>query len=256
MQPVLFIGHGSPMNAIENNTFTKTLNHLGKKLTKPDSVLVISAHWYTHGTSVTYTDDNLETIHDFGGFPTELFNKQYHAKGSKKLAEIIYKLLKPTEVIYNQSRGLDHGAWSVMTHIFPDADIQVAELSIDATKPPQYHFDLGQKLSVLSSRNVLIIASGNVIHSFEYMDTSKNAKPQTWALDFQADFLNKLMSKNWNDLINFKDLKHCDKAINTADHYLPLFYVLGAAQKNSKFEVLNDEIQLGSMSMLSFKFGE
>ena len=189
MQPVLFIDHGSPMNAIEVNSYTKTLNLLGEKLAKPSSVLIISAHWLTRGIYVTYTNGLLETIHDFGGFPSELFNKQYPAKGSKKLAEDISKLISPIELNYDTKHGLDHGAWYVLTHLFPEANIPIVGLSIDATQPPQYHFDLGQKLSKLSEQNVLIIASGNIIHSFEHLDPNQNAKPRDWALEFQADFL-------------------------------------------------------------------
>jgi 4,5-DOPA dioxygenase extradiol len=253
MQPVLFIGHGSPMNAIEANTFTKSLVLLGKTLIKPSSVLIISAHWLTRGTSVTYTNDTLETIHDFGGFPAELFNKQYNVKGSISLAENISKLLKPQVINFDQNRGLDHGAWSILTHLFPLADIPIVQISIDITKPPRYHFELGQKLSELANQNVLIVASGNIIHSFEHLDLTNDAKPRQWALEFQANFIEKLKSKDWNSLIDFQNLTHFEKAINTAEHYFPLFYALGSAKKDCEIEILSQEISLGSMSMLSFK---
>lgn len=254
--PVLFLGHGSPMNAIEENQFVTGFRNMAKTLPKPNAILCISAHWYTKGTKLTAMQMP-KTIHDFGGFPQALFNVQYPAKGSPQLAEMTSQMLQPIEVTLDHSWGLDHGAWSVIKHLYPNADIPVIQLSIDHTKAPQYHYELAQKLMKLRHKGILIIGSGNLIHNLGLIDFQNFDKDNygfDWAIEAH-DIMNKLLlEQNHQALIQYqKQSKAMQLAIPTPDHYLPLIYTLGLQQKQDAITLFNDKLLAGSLSMTSIK---
>jgi 4,5-DOPA dioxygenase extradiol len=254
--PVLFLGHGSPMNAIEENQFVTGFRDLAKTLPKPNAILCISAHWFTNGTKVTAMEIP-RTIHDFGGFPQELFDVQYPAKGSPELATVTQELMLPTEVELDQHWGLDHGAWSVIKHLYPDADIPVIQMSIDYTESGQYHFDLAQKLSALRSKGILIVGSGNIIHNLRMVDfrnINTDNYGYDWAIEARADINDYLLDGNFQPLIDFeKQSKAFQLAIPTPDHYLPLIYTLGLKGKSEELSLFNDKLVGGSLSMTSVK---
>ena len=254
--PVLFLGHGSPMNAIEENQFVTGFRNLAKALPKPNAILCISAHWFTSGTKVTAMEIP-RTIHDFGGFPQELFNVQYPAKGSPQLATITQELLFPTEVELDHQWGLDHGAWSVIKHLYPDADIPVIQMSIDYTKSGQYHFELAQKLSALRSKGILIVGSGNIVHNLRLVDFHNFDKDNygfDWAIEVRAVINDYLLDGNFQPLIDFENQsKAFQLAIPTPEHYLPLIYTLGLKGKSEELSLFNDKLVAGSLSMTSVK---
>ena len=254
--PVLFLGHGNPMNAIEENQFVDGFRNVAKTLPKPNAILCISAHWFTNGTKVTAMEMP-KTIHDFGGFPQALFDVQYPAKGSPILAKETKELLLPTAVELDEKWGLDHGAWSVIKHLYPDANIPVIQLSIDYTKPAQYHFDLAQKLNALRNKGILIIGSGNIIHNLKLVDFSNFEKDNygyEWAIEARESINSYLLNGNYKPLIDYeKQTKAIQLAIPTPDHYLPLIYTLGLQQKNESLSLFNDKLVAGSLSMTSLK---
>lgn len=254
--PVLFLGHGSPMNAIEENQFVTGFRDLAKTLPQPNAILCISAHWFTNGTKVT-TMKMPRTIHDFGGFPQELFAVQYLAKGSPELAIETKELLLPIEVELDEHWGLDHGAWSVIKHLYPEANVPVIQLSIDYTKPGQYHFDLAQKLSALRTKGILIIGSGNIVHNLRLVDFSNFDKDNygfDWAIEARETINQNLIDGNFQPLIDFeKQSKAFQLAIPTPEHYLPLIYTLGLKEKSEKLSLFNDKLMAGSLSMTSVK---
>lgn len=254
--PVLFLGHGSPMNAIEENQFVTGFRNIAKTLPKPNAILCISAHWFTNGTKVTAMQLP-KTIHDFGGFPKELFEVQYPAKGSPELALETKNLLTPTLIELDEKWGLDHGAWSVIKHLYPNADIPVIQLSIDYTKAPLYHFELAQKLSALRNKGILIIGSGNIVHNLGLVDWDgfdKDNYGHDWAIEARA-FVNKHLSDgNYQPLIDYqKQSKAIQLAIPSPEHYLPLIYTLGLQQKGENISLFNDKLVAGSLSMTSLK---
>lgn len=256
--PVLFIGHGSPMNAIEENQFVTGFREIAKTLPKPNAILCISAHWFTNGTMVTAMETP-RTIHDFGGFPKELFEVQYPAKGNPELAKETKELLSPTFVNLDQKWGLDHGSWSVIKHLYPNADIPVVQLSIDYTRPAQVHFELAQKLNTLRQKGILIIGSGNIVHNLSLIDF-KNFDTDNygydWAIEAREAINNYLLNGNYQPLINYeKQSKAFQLAIPTPDHYLPLIYALGLHQKGENISLFNDKLVAGSLSMTSLKIG-
>lgn len=254
--PALFLGHGSPMNAIEENQFVAGFRNLAKKLPKPNAILCISAHWFTNGTKVTAMEMP-RTIHDFGGFPQELFDVKYPAKGSPELAMETKELLSPTYVELDDHWGLDHGTWSVIKHLYPDANIPVIQLSIDYTKPGQYHFDLAQKLSALRTKGILIVGSGNIVHNLRLVDFynfDKDNYGYDWAVEARETINNYLLDENFQPLIDFgKQGKAFQLAIPTPDHYLPLIYTLGLKGKTEELSLFNDKLLAGSLSMTSVK---
>ncbi|WP_268846544.1 4,5-DOPA dioxygenase extradiol [Flavobacterium aestivum] len=254
--PVLFLGHGSPMNAIEENQFVTGFRNLAKTLQKPNAILCISAHWFTNGTKVTAMEMP-RTIHDFGGFPQELFEVQYPAKGSPELAIITQELLSPTAVELDQHWGLDHGAWSVIKHLYPNADVPVIQMSIDYTKSGQYHFELAQKLSALRNKGILIVGSGNIIHNLRLVDFhnfDKDNYGYDWAIEAKESINNYLVNENFQPLIDFeKQSKAFQLSIPTPDHYLPLIYTLGLKGKSEELSLFNDKLVAGSLSMTSVK---
>jgi len=254
--PVLFLGHGSPMNAIEENEFVAGFRNLAKTLPRPSAILCISAHWFTSGTKVTAMEMP-RTIHDFGGFPQELYEVQYPAKGSPELAETTKELLKPAEIELDETWGLDHGSWSVIKHLYPVANVPVIQLSIDYTKPAAYHFELAQKLSPLRRKGVLIIGSGNIIHNLRLVDFrnfDKDNYGYDWAIEARETINNYLLDGNFEPLINYGKLgKALELAINTSEHYLPLIYTLGLKENNEELSLFNDKLMAGSLSMTSVK---
>lgn len=254
--PVLFLGHGSPMNAIEENQFVTGFRTVAKSLPIPNAILCISAHWYTNGTKVTAMEMP-KTIHDFGGFPQALFEVQYPAKGSPDLAKETKKLLLPTAVALDDEWGLDHGAWSVIKHLYPAANIPVIQLSIDYTKAAQYHFELAGKLKALRNKGILIIGSGNIIHNLKLIDFpnfNKDNYGYDWAIEARETINKYLLNGNYNPLLNYeKESKALQLAIPSPDHYLPLIYTLGLQQKNENITLFNDKLVAGSLSMTSLK---
>ncbi len=254
--PVLFLGHGSPMNAIEENQFVTGFRDLAKSLPQPNAILCISAHWYTKGTKVTAMEMP-KTIHDFGGFPQELFEVQYPAKGSPELALETKELLLPTEVELDDSWGLDHGAWSVIKHLYPEANVPVIQLSIDYSKPSEYHFELAKQLSDLRYKGILIVGSGNIVHNLrlvDYPNFDKDNYGYDWAIEAKETINNYLMDGNFKPLLEYeKQSKALQLAIPTPEHFLPLIYTLGLKDKKDEFHLFNDKLVAGSLSMTSVK---
>ncbi|MGV3459403.1 MAG: 4,5-DOPA dioxygenase extradiol [Flavobacterium sp.] len=256
--PVLFIGHGSPMNGIENNEFSQTWAAMGKQITQPAAVLVVSAHWLTKGTRVTAMD-NPKTIHDFGGFPQELFNVQYPAPGSPQLAGETSHLITSVSVELDHAWGLDHGTWTVVRHMYPHADIPVLQLSIDYAKPPQYHYKIAKELSSLRNKGVLIIGSGNMVHNLRMVAWNKlydDNYGYDWAYDINLFFKEKIASGSHAPLIDFQNMHQAaELAIPTPDHYYPLLYTLGLQHKNDNIFFFNDKAVGGSLTMTSVYIG-
>ena len=254
--PVLFLGHGSPMNAIEENQFVAGFRDLAKTLPQPNAILCISAHWFTNGTKVT-SMQMPRTIHDFGGFPQALFDVQYPAKGSPELALETKKILEPVAVDLDEHWGLDHGAWSVIKHLYTEANVPVIQLSIDYTKSGQYHFELAQKLQSLRHKGVLIIGSGNIVHNLRLVDFRNFDKDNygfDWAIEARETVNNYLLDGNFQPLIDFEKMnKAVQLAIPTPDHYLPLLYTLGLKQESEELSLFNDKLLAGSLSMTSVK---
>ncbi len=256
--PVLFIGHGSPMNAIEDNEFSKRWQQMGKEIRTPKAVVVVSAHWLTKGTMVTAMPSP-KTIHDFGGFPQALFDIQYPAPGSPELATEIQKLITNPAVELDHDWGLDHGTWSVVKHMYPDADIPVLQLSIDYYKPAAYHYELAKQLLSLRKKGVLIIGSGNMVHNLRMVAWDKLNEPEygfDWALEMNDIFKNKISNGFHKELIQYEKLhKAATLAIPTPDHYYPLLYILALQTDNDKVEFFNDKAVGGSLTMTSVKIG-
>ena len=256
--PVLFLGHGSPMNAIEENDFVRGFRKIATEIPKPNAILCISAHWETRGTFVTAMQ-NPPTIHDFGGFPTELFEVQYPAPGSPDLAKETKALVKKTVIGLDDKWGLDHGAWSVIKHLYPNADIPVIQMSLDYYQTPQYHYELARELKSLREKGVLIIGSGNMVHNLGLVAWNKlNADNYgfDWAFDANEKMKAYILDGNHQPMINFRSQgKSFDLAIPTPEHYLPLLYTLALQDKNEEAALFNDKAVGGSLTMTSVKIG-
>jgi 4,5-DOPA dioxygenase extradiol len=253
--PVLFIGHGSPMNAIETNTYTKSLNLLANRLSQPRAVLVISAHWMTEGSWVTEMS-NPRTIHDFHGFPQALFDVQYPAPGSSEVAKWVKEAAHPKVHGDLEMWGLDHGTWSVLRHMYPKADIPVLQLSMHMGKPVEYHVQLGSELSKLRDQGILILGSGNLVHNLRQIRWEPNAKPYDWAVEFDEWLKVKLEQGDYNAVLNdFHTTRAGQLSVPTLEHYLPLHYILGASDKKDQLKFEFEELQNGSISMRSFSLG-
>jgi len=256
--PALFLGHGSPMNGIEDNQFTKGFQNISKTLPTPNAIVCISAHWFTKGTRVTAMEMP-KTIHDFGRFPQELYEQQYPAKGSPELALETKNLLHPTLVELDEKWGLDHGTWTVLKHLFPNADIPVVQLSIDYTKDALYHFELAKQLDALRNKGILIIGSGNIIHNLGLVDWRNfniDNYGYDWAIEARETINNYLLNGDYKPLIHYKkESKAFQLAIPSPDHYLPLIYTLGLQQNNEPIQLFNDKLLAGSLSMTSLKIG-
>jgi len=258
IMPVLFTGHGSPMNGIEENIFTDYWKKLGREIAKPTAVLCISAHWLTRGTRITAMNFP-KTIHDFGGFPQELFAVQYPAPGNPELAKETANLLQSTHVDLDHEWGLDHGTWSVVRQMYPDADIPVLQLSIDYSKPASYHYALATELSTLRKKGVLIIGSGNMVHNLRMIAWEKVNEPEfgyDWAIELNSKFKDLILDRNHAPLINYEKLgAAAQHAIPTPDHYYPLLYSLGLQNKKEQATIFNDKAVMGSLTMTSVKIG-
>ena len=257
LMPVLFVGHGSPMNGIEDNEFSRTWNKLAKEIPVPAAVLVVSAHWLSRGTQITAMDFP-KTIHDFGGFPQELFNVQYPAPGSPTLAKETASILKSARVEMDHDWGLDHGAWTVVRHMYPEANIPVLQLSIDYRKGPQYHYDLAKELFALRKKGILIIGSGNMVHNLSMVAWSRLNEQYgyDWAIEMNEKFKELITSGSHDKLINYESLgKHARLAIPTPEHYLPLVYTLALKGDKDEIGFFNDKPVAGSLTMTSVKFG-
>jgi 4,5-DOPA dioxygenase extradiol len=251
--PILFVGHGSPMNAIEENEFSTRWKTLGSELPRPSAILCISAHWETQGTYVTAMEKP-ETIHDFGGFPGELFAVQYPAPGSPVLAEQTKEIIKKAVVELDTAWGLDHGCWSVVKRIYPNADVPVLELSLDHFQSPQWHYDLAKDLSSLRKKGVLIIGSGNMVHNLGLINWQGAKAAYDWAEEAETMFKQSVLEGNHKDLINYPSLGRAARlAIPTPEHFLPMLYILGLKEERDQIEFFNDKTVMGSISMTSFK---
>jgi 4,5-DOPA dioxygenase extradiol len=253
--PVLFIGHGNPMNAITDNRYTQSWNELGKLLVRPKAILCISAHWLTRGTYVTMAEIP-KTIHDFGGFPEELYKQQYPAPGAVDYARSTIESVRDYSIMEDHEWGLDHGTWSILMNMYPLANIPVYQLSIDFNKTPEYHFELGRELTFLRNKGVLIIASGNIVHNLRQVKWSGYQKPYDWAIEFDNFVKKKIENADSRSLIEYQKLGHVSElAQPTNDHYLPLLYAAGLREKKDSYHFFNDSFDMGSMSMRSVIFG-
>ncbi len=253
--PVLFLGHGSPMNAIEENEFVTGFRNIGKTIPKPNAILCVSAHWETRGTFVTAMEKPM-TIHDFGGFPKALFDVQYPAPGSPELAKESKSLIKKTEVGLDDKWGLDHGAWSVIKHLYPNADVPVIQLSLDYYQTPKYHYELAKELSSLRKKGVLIIGSGNMVHNLRMVawDKLDSDFGFDWAIEANEKMKKFILSNDHQALINFKSQgKAFELAIPTPEHFLPLLYALALKEEHEKVSLFNDKAVAGSLTMTSVK---
>lgn len=248
--PALFVGHGSPMNAIENNQFTRTWREIGLSIPRPKAILSISAHWETRGTYFT-TMPVPRTIYDFGGFPRQLYEVKYPAKGNPELAQEISQTIKKQEIGLDMKEwGLDHGTWSVLKHMYPDANIPVIQMSINHFLSPVYHYELAQEMRYLREQGILIIGSGNMVHNLREVDWNNPNAGYDWALEVNNKLKNWLINKEHENLIDFR--KHGSDfrlAIPTAEHYIPLLYLIGLQEENDELTLFNDELCMGSLSM-------
>lgn len=252
--PILFVGHGSPMNAIEDNEFSRAWKSIGQELPKPRAILCVSAHWYTRGTLVTGMDKP-KTIHDFGGFPRELYEQEYPAPGSPALARLTQAAIKRTDVIFDEEWwGLDHGTWSVLARMFPQADVPVVQLSIDGTQPGEYHYALGQELNALRNKGVLIVGSGNIVHNLQLASFQEDGQDQAydWAIEFDQTIKDLIERGDHASIVNYQKLGQAARlSIPTNDHYLPLLYILALQAKHETVRFFADKVLAGSLSMRS-----
>lgn len=251
-QPAVFAGHGSPMYALEPNRFTDAWAALGKTLKRPDAILVISAHWVTRGTWVTAMKSP-KTIHDFGGFPQALFDIQYPAPGSPALADRVQELLDVPVVLEENEWGIDHGAWSVLKYLYPDADVPVVQLSLDGSISASEHYHLAKQLQPLRDENILILSSGNIVHNLRTIHWQEDAKPYPWAKDFNAFFISMMQTNRHEPLIEWEKYgQAAHMSIPTPEHYWPAIYTLALQRDDERANVFVDGIEMSSISMLGF----
>jgi 4,5-DOPA dioxygenase extradiol len=256
--PVLFIGHGSPMIGIENNTFSNRWTTLAQEIPTPTAVLVISAHWFTRGTMITAMDFP-KTIHDFGGFPDALYQVQYPAQGNPTLAKETAAQISSAEVVLDHDWGLDHGTWAIVRHMYPKANIPVLQLSMDYTKTARFHYELGQELLHLRKKGVLIIGSGNMVHNLRMVAWDKLNGPAygfDWAIEINQVLKDRILQQDHASLIQYEKLgREAMLAIPTPEHYLPLLYIVGLQEKEEGVSFFNDLPVGGSLTMTSVKIG-
>ncbi len=256
MLPAIFFGHGNPMNAVWNNRYTEAWRRIGQQIPRPKAILSISAHWFVSETGVTVTTAP-KTIHDFGGFPRELYQVQYPAPGDPELARRVQQMLAPLAVTLDESWGLDHGTWSVLRHVYPDADVPVVQLSIDETRPAAFHFEVGRKLAPLRDENVLIVGSGNLIHNLHAYAWGRHMPdPYDWAIRFEEAAREMMLAGEHQPLIDYEKLgRDAMLSIPTPDHYLPLLYVIATRQAGEKIVFPVEGVDGGSISMLAVQVG-
>ncbi len=254
--PAIFFGHGNPMNAVTNNRYTEAWRHIGKHIPKPKAILSISAHWFVPGTGVTVSTAP-RTIHDFGGFPRELYQVRYPAPGDPDLARRVQKMLAPLPVVLDSSWGLDHGTWSVLAHVYPDADIPVVQLSIDETQPGSFHFEVGRKLAPLREEGILIVGSGNLVHNLHAYAWGRHMPdPYDWAIRFETEAKQMMLAGEYKSLVNYELLgPEAILSVPTPDHYLPMLYVLGTRQEGEVIHFPVEGVDGGSISMLTMQVG-
>ncbi|RII29113.1 MAG: 4,5-DOPA dioxygenase extradiol [Geobacter sp.] len=256
LMPTIFIGHGNPMNAISQNTYTEGWRAIGRSIPRPRAVLAVSAHWYIPGCGVT-ANVTPSTIHDFGGFPHELYEVTYPAPGSPELARRVRDILSPLSVELDESWGIDHGTWSVLTHVFPDADIPVVQLAIDARQPPSFHYELGKRLAPLREEGVLVVGSGNLVHNLHsYAWGRDGVNAYDWAVRFEKRVRDLLTAGDDAQVVAYEGLgRDAMLSVPTPDHYLPLLYVLGLRRKDDPISFPVEGVDGGSVSMLSVRIG-
>lgn len=250
--PALFIGHGSPMNAIEDNDYTRNWARIAHEIPKPEAILSVSAHWYTTGSRIT-DEVHPKMVYDMYGFPDELYRVAYTAKGSPELAHLTKELIT-NKVLIDNSWGYDHGTWSVLNKMYPEADIPVYQLSVDSSASAATHFQIGQEISALREKGVLIVGSGNVVHNLQKINWSM-AGGYPWAVDFDHYIKGKIINQQYQDVIHYENAgKSSELAFFTPEHFYPLLYVLGAIKEDDRVSIFNDSCVLGSMSMTSYLF--
>ncbi len=260
--PVLFVGHGSPMNIVAHNSYTEDLARTAKELPKPKAILVVSAHWLTEGTCVCGLEKP-RTIYDFYGFPDELYKIRYPCPGSPEEAAQVIRLIKSTQVNYDEKWGLDHASWAVLKHMYPKADVPVFEMSLDYSpyndwhpKPIEYHYRLAAELAPLREQGILIIGSGNIVHNLGLIDFDTDAKPVEWAKKFDEKVRTALENTNHKALLDYLALgQEAHYAVPTIDHYLPMIYVIAMQQKGEPLKFIHEGFQNGSVSMRAFQIG-
>lgn len=251
--PMMFIGHGSPMNAIEDNSYTRNWKEMAKKIPRPKSIVSISAHWYTDGTKIM-NEEKPKTIHDMYGFPEELYKVFYEASGNPALASKVKQLISK-ESTFDNSWGIDHGTWSVLTHMYPERDIPVFQISVDASAPPEVHYQIGKEIKSLRDQDVLLFASGNIVHNLRMVDWSMEEKGYDWAYQFDDYIKENIENKNHENVIQYLNQKEMAKlAVPTPDHFNPILYLLGASENEDKITVYNNGCTLGGLSMTSYLF--
>lgn len=254
--PAIFFGHGNPMNAVLDNHYTRAWNTIGRELPRPKAILSISAHWYVPETGVTITTAP-RTIYDFGGFPRELYQVEYPAPGDPDLARRVQQMLVPLPVTLDERWGLDHGTWSVLRHVYPQADVPIVQLSIDETRPPSFHFELGTRLAPLRDEGVLIVGSGNLVHNLHAYGWGRHVPdPYDWAVRFEEQARQMMQAGEFTPLIQYDKLgRDAQLAIPTPDHYLPLLYVIATRQEREIISFPVEGVDGGSISMLTAKVG-
>lgn len=248
--PVLFVGHGSPMNAIEDNEYSRTWTSIAERIPNPKVIVSISAHWFTKGTKIM-NEEKPKTIYDMYGFPKELYEIEYNSPGSPSIAKVTKKLISK-ESEYDNSWGIDHGTWSVLVHMYPDRDIPVFQISIDASAPPEAHYNIGKELRSLREEGVLIFASGNVVHNLRLVDWHKGSKGFDWAYEFDDYIYENIKTRSYNKIIKYNEL---GEVVPTPDHFYPLLYALGASDEEDKVSVFNKSCELGSLTMTGYLWG-
>lgn len=250
--PVLFIGHGSPMNAIQKNDFTSNLVKLTEIIPKPEAVIVISAHWLTRGTRIT-SGKNPEQIYDFYGFPEQLYQVKYQPPGSPDIAEMVADYIPGMSIVTDEDRGIDHAAWAVLRHIYPDENVPVLEMSLDMNAHPEDHYKKGMELNRLREKGLLLIGSGNIVHNLAVMDYYEGSAPHDWAVEFDERVKKCLMENNHEDLIEYEKWGKISKyAVPTDEHYIPMLYAASMKQDDDNLEFIHESIRHGTVSMRSF----
>lgn len=256
LMPAIFFGHGNPMNAITSNGYTDAWRRIGEQVPRPKGILAISAHWYVPATGVTIATSP-RTIHDFGGFPAELYQVQYPAPGDPALARRVQQLLTPLEVKLDEDWGLDHGTWSVLKHVYPAADVPVVQLSLDETQHAAFHFEVGERLASLREEGILIAGSGNLVHNLHTYAWGRYSRdPYDWAVRFESSARELMLSGDFTPLVNYERLgRDATLSVPTPEHYLPLLYVLGTLQAGEGIRFPVEGVDGGSISMLAVQVG-
>jgi 4,5-DOPA dioxygenase extradiol len=249
--PVVFVGHGSPMNAIENNEYSRAWKELVKRIPKPEVIISVSAHWFTKGTRIM-NEENPKTIYDMYGFPKELYEVEYNSPGSPSVATLTKELIS-RKTQYDNSWGIDHGTWSVLVHIYPDRDIPVFQISVDGYAAPEEHYKIGRELRTLREQGVLIFATGNIVHNLRLVDWHMGSKGFDWAYEFDEFIYENIINKNHDNILKFNEISAVAKhAVPTQDHFYPLLYALGATYEEDKVSVFNKSCELGSLTMTGY----